>query len=270
MLPAGLELADGGPWGNPAKAQAKATNAMLPGLSGPPGSATYTPDYQSIINNDPAFQAIKNSISAQGIQDAAQRAAGTNQALIQFGAVPNFGSLAASLGLSPSALQMLQGDINSGTAALAANNPYSTEKQLQRQEDQAMLALRNGLAARGGLSSGEDAYQTGNQNYAYGLAQQNALNSLLGALTGLQGNYLTNQANEQNTLNQGLQTAEANDSALPQYQGFSLNYNAGSGKYVGPSGETYTPTRQGNSWTLKDDGTGLSYALNPDGSLSLQ
>ena len=55
-----------------------------------PKVANYTPDYQSIINSDPAFQAIKQGISAQGIADASQRGAATNQALIQFGSVPNF------------------------------------------------------------------------------------------------------------------------------------------------------------------------------------
>lgn len=234
-----------------------------------PQIANYTPDYQSIINQDPAFMALKQSLSAQGIQSAAQRGAATNQALIQFGAIPNFASEASKLGLSPDALKMLQSDIDPHTAALAAGNQFSTEHELQRQEDQAMRALRNNLAARGALSSGENAYQSGNQEHSYEGAQQNALVKLLGAITGYQQNYTTEQQNQQQQLAQAIQQTEAQDSGLPQYQGFSLHYNARTGKYVGPSGEKYTPIRQGKSWTLRDDGTGLSYRLNPDGSLTL-
>jgi hypothetical protein len=234
-----------------------------------PKLANYTPDYQSILNQDPAFMAFKQAASAQGIQDAAQRRAVTNQDLIQFGAVPNFANEASQLGLSPQALQMLQQDIDPATAGLAANNQFSTEASLKHDEDKAMLALRNNLAARGGLSSGEDAYQTGEQNRSYEQAQQDALVKLLGAITGAQQGYTTSQQGEQQQLAQAIQQTEANDSGLPQYQGFSLHYNAHTGKYVGPSGEKYTPIRHGRTWTLRDDGTGLSYVLNQDGTLSL-
>lgn len=235
-----------------------------------PRLATYQPDYQSILNEDPAFSALKQSLSAQGIQSAAGRRQATNQALVQFGSVPNFAAEAGQLGLSPDALKMLEGDIDPATAGLASHNQFSTEAEMKRQEDQAMLALRNNLGARGALSSGEDAYQTGNQEHNYESAQQNALLKLLGAITGYQQNYTTEQQGQQQQLDQAIQQAEATDSALPQYQGFSLRYNARSGRYVGPSGETYTPTRQGKTWLLTDNGTGLRYVLNPDGTLTLK
>ena len=133
-----------------------------------------------------------------------------------------------------------------------------------------MLALRNSLGARGALSSGEDAYQSGNQEHSYEQAQQDALVKLLGAITGYQQNYTTEQQGQQNQLAQAIQQAEATNAGLPQYQGFSLHYNAKSGKYVGPSGEKYTPVRQGKSWTLRDDGTGLTYVLNRNGTLTLK
>jgi hypothetical protein len=235
-----------------------------------PKLANYAPDYQSIINQDPAFMALKQSLSAQGIANASQRRAATNQDLIQFGSIPDFAHVAQQLGLSPDALKMLQGDIDPATAGLAAGNQFSTEHELKRQEDQAMLGLRNNLAARGGLSSGEDAYQSGNQEHNYEKAQQDALVSLLSHITGLQQSYTTSQQGQQQQLVQAIQQAESTNAGLPQYQGFSLHYNARSGKYVGPSGEKYTPIRQGKGWLLRDDGTGLSYALNADGSLTLK
>jgi hypothetical protein len=214
--------------------------------------------------------AFKQAASAQGIKSAAQRRAATNQDLIQFGSIPDFTQAAQTLGMSPEALKMLQEDIDPATAGLAAGNQFSTEHEMKQQEDQAMRSLRNNLAARGGLSSGEDAYQSGNQQHNYEGAQQNALVSLLSHITGLQQNYTTQQQNQQGQLNQALQQAETTNAGLPQYQGFSLRYNARSGKYVGPSGEKYTPIRQGKNWLLRDDGTGLSYALNRNGSLTLK
>lgn len=246
------------------------TGAKLAKAFKGPKLANYKPDYQSILNEDPAFMALKGSLSAQGVASAAQRRAGTNQDLIQFGSVPDFSSAAQKLGLSPEALQMLQQDIDPATAGLAAGNQFSTEHELQRQEDQAMRSLRNNLAARGGLSSGEDAYQSGNQEHNYEHAQQDALVSLLSHITGLQQNYTTQQQGQQSQLAQAIGQAESTNAGLPQYQGFSLRYNARSGKYVGPSGEKYTPVRQGKTWTLRDDGTGLTYVLNQNGTLTLK
>ena len=233
-----------------------------------PGTINYTPDYQTLLQNDPGFMALKQNLSAQGIQDSAQRKQAINQALIQYGALPDFGKAAAALGISANDLQ---GMIDPATAGLAAANTkagLSTTARLQQQEDQAMLGLRNNLAARGALSSGDDAYRTNLQNQSYEQAQSDALNSLLGALGGYQQNYVTAQQGEQNQLSGGLTDALSRLESNPLYAPSSLNYNPHSGKYVSGAGGTYTPTKQNGTWYITSDQTGQQFTLNSDGSLS--
>ena len=235
-----------------------------------PGSLNYTPDYSSLIQNDPAFSVLKQQIGAQQTQDAATRAQSINQSLIQYGAVPDFATAGQQAGLSSSAIQQLLGDIDPNTAGLAQQNTsagLSTTAQLAAKQQQAMLALRNGLAARGGLSSGEDPYQTGLQDTAYAQAQNSALQSLLGAINGYDQTYTGNQQTEQGQLQQGMQTAEQNQEALG-YVPTALHYNAKTGKYTSGAGGTYTPKKVGGQWIVTDDQTGQKFNLNPDGTLS--
>lgn len=234
-----------------------------------PHSVTYTPDYQSLLQSDPGFMALKQGLSAQGIQDAGTRNAAINQALIQYGGVPDLNRAAAALGMSASDLQ---GIIDPNTASLAAQNTssgLSTMARLQQQQDQAMLGLRNNLAARGALSSGDDAYRTNLQNLAFSQAESDALNSLLGALGGDQQSYVTAQQGEQGQLTSGLQTALQGLEDNPMYAPSSLSYNAHSGKYVAQGGGTYTPQRsKDGTWSIVSDQTGQQFKLNSDGSLS--
>lgn len=237
----------------------------------PRGTLNYSPDYQTLLQQDPAFSALKQQISAQQIQDAAARQAATDQALIQFGMIPNFAQAGAQLGLTPQQVAMLQQDVSPQVQALAQQNTaggLSTEAQLQHDQQIAMRGLRNNLAARGALSSGEDAYQTNEQNRNYALAQNKALQSLLAALGGYQQNYLTNQQQEQQQLTSGLQTAEQNQMALPQNAGFSLQYNPRTGKYHSAAGGTYTLGHKGLH--LISDQTGAKYLIGPDGALTAQ
>ena len=234
-----------------------------------PHSVTYAPDYQSLLQNDPGFMALKQGLSAQGIQDSAQRNAAINQALIQYGAIPDLNKAAAQLGIP---VDQLQGIIDPNTAGLAAANSkagLSTTARLQQQEDQAMLALRNNLAARGALSSGDDAYRTNLQNQAFTQAESDALNSLLGAITGVNQTYTTAQQNEQGQLLSGLQTALQGLETNPMYTPGSLSYNAHQGKYISQGGGTYTPAKNPDgTWTIVSDQTGQQFKINSDGSLS--
>lgn len=214
---------------------------------------------------------LKQQISAQQTQDEAARQAATDQALIQFGMIPDFSSLGASMGLSPQAIQMLQNDISPQIQALAQQNTsggLSTEAQLQEQQQQAMLGLRNNLAARGALSSGEDAYQTNLQNENYARAQNDALQKLLSAIGGYQQTYLGNQQSEQQQLAQGIQQAETNQEGLTQNQGFKLSYNPKTGKYHSQGGGSYSVGHGPKGMTITSDQTGASYLVGPNGALT--
>ena len=185
--------------------------------------------------------------------------------------IPDFSSLGSSLGLTQQQIQMLQQDVSPQVQALAQQNTaggLSTQAQLQHQQQIAMRGLRNNLAARGGLSSGEDAYQTNEQNHNYALAQNKALQSLLSALGGYQQSYLNAQQGEQNQLTQGIQTAEQNEMNLPQNAGFSLHYNPRTGKYHSSAGGSYTLGHRGLH--LISDQTGAKYLIGPNGALTAQ
>lgn len=244
------------------------TGAFTP----PPGSANYTPDYMALIQQDPAFMALSQMLSAQGTQNAAQRQSATQQALIQFGAVPDFTSVASQLGLSPEALQMLQADIDPNAAALASQNTQaglSTEAQLQQGQHQAIMSLRNALAARGALGSGENAYRTNLQDQSYARQQNDALQSLLQSIGGYQNQYLSAQQQAEQRRQEGLQQALQFESSLPQNQGFHLTYNVHKGVYMDASGNTYTPKQNADgTWTLTNHATGGSYVLKADGTLT--
>lgn len=234
-----------------------------------PHSVTYTPDYQSLLANDPGYMAIKQTLSAQGTTNDASRKQAINQALIQYGAVPDLNSVSTQLGIPLAQLQAL---IDPATGALAKANSdagLSTTAQLAHQEANAMRDLRNNLAARGALSSGDDAYRTNEQNLNYSIAQNNALQSLLGALTGANQSYLTNQSNIDTQLTNGLTQALSGLEANPIYTPSSLSYNAKSGKYVSGAGGTYTPTKnKDGTWSIVSDQTGQQFKINSNGTLS--
>ena len=171
-----------------------------------PAPADPSAYYTQLLQQDPGFLALQQSLSAADQQNAAVRDQGIAQALVQYGMIPDFSQL-SSLGLSPDALSAIQAAITPQIRALAQQNTangLSTQAQLQQQEQQAMLGLRNNLAARGALSSGDDAYRTGLQEHAYALAQNKALQSLLGFLGGQQQTYLTNHQQGQQQLAQAI------------------------------------------------------------------
>lgn len=228
----------------------------------------FTPNYAGLISGDPSYQLAQQNASASGIANASQRAAATQQALIQFGLVPSF----SGLGLSPDQQNFLSQDITPDISALANQNTangFSTEGQLQRQNSQNVLQLQQQLAGRGALSSGEANYQLNNNEQNYNQAQSNAVNQLLSTITGYQNQYVTAQQTAAQQLQAAMQAAEQAQMNLPQNQPTqqqSFNYDSASGKYTGAGG-TYTPHTTANGNVVVDDSTGTAYILNPDGTI---
>ena len=237
----------------------------------PPRSATYTPDYQALIQQDPAFMAVSQHLSAKGISERAQRGADTAKALIQYGIVPDFDSLGASLGLSSEEIAMLKEDIDPHTGDLARQNTgsgLSTTARLAEGQRQAILSLRNWLAARGALGSGDNAYRTNIQDTLYAGQSSDALNSVLASIGGYQSNYNTAQQNDQSELDAARTTAWQFEAGLPQNQGFQLTYDAKHGVYRDASGNTYTPHKNDDgTWRLTGS-TGSVYTLGANGQLT--
>ena len=153
------------------------------------------------IANDPAYaQALADEQAALAAA-ASQRDSAINQALIQFGQVPDFASIAKQLGLSDDQINSISGSINPETGALADQFTQSGDSvlgQLRHAHDVALAQLRASLAARGMLESGATGVGTGidNENYQHGLSQ--AYQQLLGSLLGYENDY-TNSSNSART-----------------------------------------------------------------------
>jgi hypothetical protein len=134
------------------------------------------PDYNALLAADPLNQAAIANEAAQEATAGKTRAAAIQQALINFGLVPQ--------GFNSS-----YGDVNADVLKNAAANPFSTTKQLALQRSQGNADLDAALAARGILASGaltggEQSIQT-----AYDSALSNATQQLLQALGGYETGY---------------------------------------------------------------------------------
>lgn len=203
---------------------------------------TGTPDYASAIENDPAFLSLKNLLSAQGIGNAASLRGALQQALIQFGDVPNL----------PSNVLTDSGLDTSGTAALAKNNPFSVLKQLAQTYQQKQDATKNQLAARGILSSGETGYQLGQLGQQQAQDQYNATNSLLGNIDQLEAQYAAGQQAAAQQLAQGALTAEntaAQSGTVPTTGTVTATWDPATGTYVDANGNHYDPSGNPISFT---------------------
>lgn len=191
-----------------------------------------TPDYASQILSDPAFSTLKNTLSAQGISDAAHLRGAIQQALIQFGGVPNLPSdVLSSTGLD-----------TAGTQALADQNPFSTLKRLQQSYQDQQDATKNQLAARGILSSGETGFQLGKLGQAQAGAQYDATNSLLGSIGTLNDQYLAGRQSAAQQLANGALTAEntaALNGAGSPGPSVTATWDPSTGLYKDPTGKFY-------------------------------
>ncbi len=198
------------------------------GHNGPPGQVNipgFTPDYQSLIENDPYFAQIRDMISAQSQAEGAQNTSQLGQAFINFGETPE--------GYDPT------------VAGAASNNPFSTLAQLNQAHEQNLRSSRNELASRGILQSGEYGHQLGNENRDYGQAQFEARQGLLDYINGVQAAFAQHENERNRQLIDAGQQAYQNQLALPQNtptSGFNANLGSswhGGAYYKGKDGKLY-------------------------------
>lgn len=203
------------------------------------------------IGNDAVYQQALADEQAALAAAAAQRDASTNQALINFGAVPDLAGIGAKLGLTPAQIAAITGGINGSTKPLADQFTQSGDSvlaQLNKAHDMALSQLKANLAAHGTLESGATGIGVGqsNQNYQLGLSQ--AYQQLIGNLLGYQGSYLTAQQQAQQALEQA--ASDAYNRAVTEAQNNPGEYSTAtptskpSGTYSQPAFGT-APTRIG-------------------------
>lgn len=174
------------------------------------GSGSSTPDPNNLLAQDTAYIQAQADYKAALDAAGASRDSNTNQALIQFGAVPDFSSIGKSLGLSDAQIAAITGEIANGTGALA--NQYtqsgnSVLAQLNHAHDQALKQLQASLAARGALESGATGVGVGQENQNYQLGMSNAYDALLKNLVGFQDSYANAAGTARGTLTSALDSA---------------------------------------------------------------
>lgn len=251
----------------------------LPGFTGDPGSFTtmraadpgadgmgsmpaadgrgtiripgYMPDYKSLIANDPVFSQLKQDLAAQGIQDAGGRASAVQRALIQFGQVPDFNATGLN-GLNP---EWLNQDVTDQTRQLASQNTESGMSVTARQAsqfDKNLRAIKNALAARGALRSGETGYQLGEAQKQYDTQRYDSTQELLDYIAGAQQGFTAAERARQ------AQAAQAAESAAGRQ--IELNPPSG-GQELTPDPSVPDGYRNGRGELVNADGT--PYAAKP-------
>jgi len=173
-------------------------------------SSPTAPDYQNALAQDPAYQQAQANYQAAITAAGAARDAGTNQALIQFGAVPDFASVGAQLGLTPGQIAAITGEIDPSTSTLADQYTRAGDSvlgQINQKHSQALAALRAQLAARGMLESGATGVGSALEGQGYQSNLTSAYNNLLNSLLGLQDTYEKSAETGRDTLQRALEAA---------------------------------------------------------------
>jgi hypothetical protein len=169
-----------------------AGGAVAPGAGAPTGSidiGKYTPDWKNLIGNDPGLLSAQSLLAAGSSGDLASRNASIQRALIQFGKVPDFKTLAQQLGMSEADIQDALGPDIQRLAQENTDAGLSTESRLSTANTDAMRQIKNELNKRGLLNSGETGYQLDKQQTGYRQAESDANSKLLDYLNQYQQGY---------------------------------------------------------------------------------
>jgi hypothetical protein len=158
------------------------------GLSTTPVTAGQQPgmntqSYMDILRNDPIYSQTLADLSAQGISDRSQADTLAQRALVQFGEVPSLEGLDARLAgpefarISGVARPLAEANTQSGMSIVA---------RMEKLRKDNVRAIKNALASRGALRSGEAGYQLGEEQQRYSTAQYDARQQLVDLLAGIE------------------------------------------------------------------------------------
>jgi hypothetical protein len=142
-----------------------------------------TQSYMDILRNDPIYSQTLADLSAQGISDRSQADTLAQRALVQFGEVPALEGLDARLAgpefarISGVAKPLAEANTQSGMSIVA---------RMEKLRKDNVRAIKNALASRGALRSGEAGYQLGEEQQRYSTAQYDARSQLVDLLAGIE------------------------------------------------------------------------------------
>lgn len=187
-------------WQKPAPGWLPGFQVPGQGFGGNLPSMPSLPSFADGIKNDPLFLQLQKDLSAQGVSDAAQRAAMTRRALIQFGMVPGFDQLS---GVNA---DWLNADVDDQTRQLAQQNTAAglsiAARQQQAFKDQ-VRNIRGALAARGALRSGEQGHGLQQAQTEYDQAKFDSTQELMDFIGGLQAGFAQQERARQEQLRAG-------------------------------------------------------------------
>jgi hypothetical protein len=154
---------------------------------------------------DPLLSQLKSDLSAQGVSDLASRDSAIKRAFGLFGDPNlNLGEAGKTLGfdlgsiIDPQTQQIAQQSYQSGVG---------TQARIDKANKDALRQIKNALAARGALRSGELGHQLKEQEGRYTNAQFDARQALLDMLSGYQKGYLEGERLRQSNYFQALMGA---------------------------------------------------------------
>lgn len=165
------------------------------------------PDYRALIDNDAGYAQAKLDLGAQGVSDAASRAAMTQRALTLFGGplpqfeqIPGLNQEFLNQDVTPITRQLAQANTDAGLS-IAARQAKAFKDQVRQ--------IKNALASRGALRSGEAGHQLQNAQLGYDQAKFDSSDELMQFIGGLQAGYAEKQRLEKQLLAKEAAQAEA-------------------------------------------------------------
>jgi hypothetical protein len=145
-------------------------------------------------NFGPLLDQLKADFAAQKVSDLAGRDAGVRRGIIDFGEAPDFSQALGTLGFDPRQV------IDPATLSLAEQNTtagLSAKARIEKANKDTLRQIKNSLAARGLLRSGELGHQLGEQDLRHNQAQFDARRTLLDYLAGVQKAYADSERQRQ-------------------------------------------------------------------------
>lgn len=196
------------------------------------GAPAGSNDLYSAAVSSPWYQQALAANQAAETADSAARKAAIQQALIQFGLVPE--------GFTDK-----YGDVDDTVRNLAQQNTSSGISAIARLQQALQDAQRNSsrqLAAKGLRRSGARGYQMRKNQLGYDQSYSDAVNQLLGGINKTYGDFAQGQYNRSMSLAQALQSAIGNMSSyMPRFTSSSPS------SYSAPSAPTYYQSAAGPS-----------------------
>lgn len=211
----------------------QAAGVQPPGTIKLPG---YTPDYTALINA--ALGPLQAQLAAEGVQDLSGRNQQIVRALGQFGEPLSLESANQAFGsdfVNQAGLGELLGQANQ-LAEQTTGAGLSVTARLEKAHKDAVRQIRNSLAARGLLRSGELGHQLQEQQGAFDTGQYDARQQLFDFLSAVQSGYVQAQRARQQQLTQAQMAEAARQAELNPATGERTAVHVGGGYYRLPDG----------------------------------